>query len=61
MGGKGTDRVISMLCEYICKQLGHPALDCVRITIYKGANTKDGGVALTNGRIIDWGLSIGNG
>ena len=61
MGGEGTDRVISMLCEYICEQLGHPALDRVRVTIYKSANTEDSSVALTNGSTIDWRLSTGNG
>lgn len=61
MRGEDTDRIISMLCEYICEQLGHPALDRVRITIYKGANTEDGSVALTNGHTIDGRLSIGYG
>lgn len=59
-GGK-TNRVISMLREYICEQLGHPTLDSVWVTINQGTDTENSSVTLTNSGIIDWRLSVGKG
>lgn len=59
--GKEADRVISMLCKYICEQIGHPTLDSVWVTIYKGTDTKNCSVTLTNSGIIHWRLPAWDG